>query len=144
MQMPGSTKLVLNRRTSVSTKIHGATSNMLMVRFAVSLVMSLLVVSTVILCPLMGCQGDVGALSEPCCHQSKVPSSSCPRSTIQDCSYSLIGNGKIATATVQPSIAGLHPVLPGLPISDVQSFSDTENRFPNSAGLYLRIRVLLI
>jgi len=63
---------------------------------------------------------------------------------LQDCPYFILEKGKTA-----PSIASAAPVLCRQTTSDLwapDSFSTmrTEARLPDSAGLYLRVRALLI
>ncbi len=62
----------------------------------------------------------------------------------QDCPYFILDRGKIAQA-----IAGIPPVDAGLisvgpPASNPFSIIHAEIRLLDSAGLYLRVRVLLI
>ena len=96
--------------------------------------------SILTVCPLMACGP---ALDSDCCHRSQ-PSPTCPKTTLQECPYSLLEKGKTAAAVTQVLSVALDPVSPDVSVSDDYSFIQTTNRVPSSNGLYLRIRVLLI
>src|SRR5258708_20297261 len=109
-------------------------------RFAVAAVMALVLLSILTVCPLMAC-GPV--LDSDCCHRSQPSPTSCPKTTLQECPYSLLEKGKTATAIVHVLSAALEPVSPDVSDSSAYTIHST-NTFPTSNRLYLRIRVLLI
>ncbi len=62
----------------------------------------------------------------------------------QDCPYFILDRGKVTQV-----IADISPVNPGLisvdlPAPNPFSITPTKARLPDSTGLYLRVRVLLI
>ena len=64
--------------------------------------------------------------------------------TIQSCPYLSLEKSTAATTTPDAVSVSLNPVSPELPIVNWLSSFGIEDRLPNSAGLFLRIRVLLI
>ncbi len=104
-------------------------------------VLALALLSILTVCPLMAC-GFM--LDSRCCHDSQSLPLSCPKATLQDCPYTLLEKGKTATAMAQVSSVALEPVSSTASDSHAHSFIQHKNRVPNSNGLYLRIRVLLI
>jgi len=103
--------------------------------------MALVLLSILTVCPLMACGP---ALDSDCCHRSQPSPTSCPKTTLQECPYSLLDKGKTATAMVHALSVALEPVPLDVSVSDPSSFIRNKNRVPSSNGLYLRIRVLLI
>jgi len=64
--------------------------------------------------------------------------------TIQDCAYFIIEKGKTAQPAVFVSPVALHRTALDLRAPDQSSGVRAESRLPDSAGLFLRVRVLLI
>jgi hypothetical protein len=107
----------------------------------VASLVAIVLLSLVAICPLPACA--MALAQHGCCHKSQAQPH-CPMPTLQDCPYFILEKGKTA-----PTIANFVPVLCRQPASDLwapNSFSTirTEARLPDSAGLYLRVRVLLI
>jgi len=92
------------------------------------------------MCPLPAC---AMAQAHACCHKSQTQPH-CPMPTVQDCPYFILEKGKTT-----PSVASLTPALAQVMASDFHVPDPfftvrTETRLPDSAGLYLRVRALLI
>jgi hypothetical protein len=104
----------------------------------VASVLALVLLSILTVCPLMACGPT---LDSSCCHPSPA---SCPKTTLQECPYSLLEKGKTATAMAHVLSVALQPVSSDAGVSAAYSFIQSKNRVPSSNGLYLRIRVLLI
>jgi hypothetical protein len=102
--------------------------------------MALVLLGILTVCPLMAC-GLM--LDNRCCHDSQSPPTSCPKTTLQECPYSLLEKGKTATAMAHVLSAALEQVSHAVSVPDAYSFIPSTNRVPSSNGLY-RIRVLLI
>jgi hypothetical protein len=117
-----------------------------MMRTVVAFTMALVLVSILAVCPLMACPLTAGSgeVGKPCCHKSQTQPASCPRTTVQDCPYFILENSKTAKTASQTFVIGLPPVSPEVSVSDGFSILPAKTRLPNSAGLFLRIRVLLI
>lgn len=97
--------------------------------------MALALLGILTACPLMAC--GLLSTSPPCCHHT-------PKNTVQVCPYLLLEKGKTSAAMAHPLSATLDPVSHDFSVSVASSFIGSESRIPNSHGLYLRIRVLLI
>ncbi len=112
----------------------------------VAFVMAVMLVSIATVCPAIACPlGQVsGTQSRSCCHQPQPQPTSCPRTTIQSCPYLSLEKSTAATTTPDAVSVSLTPVSPELPVLNRLSPFGIEDRLPNSAGLFLRIRVLLI
>ena len=132
-------------RKMLPTKIVFGTSTPLM-RTGVAFMMALILVSAVTNCPAIAC--PIRANSGPtksCCHEPKPQQpTSCPRTTIQNCPYLILEKITAATATPVVASVSFHPISPELPALNRRSLSGAEDRLPDSSGLFLRIRVLLI
>jgi hypothetical protein len=112
----------------------------------VAFLMALMLLSIVAVCPLMACSIAVGpdAGGDSCCHKSQQPPASCPRTTVRDCPYFVLENAK--TPKPAPAIFAFifHPTSTDIAVSSHFSILPAENRLPNSAGLFLRIRVMRV
>jgi hypothetical protein len=107
----------------------------------VASLVAIVLLSLVAICPLPAC--TMALAQHGCCHKSQAQPH-CPMPTLQDCPYFILEKSKTA-----PTIANFVPVLCRQLASDLwapNSFSTirTEATVPDSAGLYLRVRVLLI
>ena len=137
--------LSLGERKMLPTEIRFSTSTSMM-RTAVAFVLALMLVSIATVCPAVACPlGQVSSTqSRSCCHQPQPQPTSCPRTTIQNCPYLSLEKSTAATTTPDAVSVSLTPVSPELPVWNRLSSFGIEDRLPNSAGLFLRIRVLLI
>src|SRR6266478_8456650 len=139
--------LSLGERKMLPTKIRfGTSTSMMMMRTAVAFVMAVMLLSIATVCPAIACPlGQVsGTQSRSCCHQPQPQPTSCPRTTIQSCPYLSLEKSTAATTTPDAVSVSLNPVSPELPIVNRLSSFGIEDRLPDSSGLFLRIRVLLI
>src|SRR5258708_13732379 len=105
--------------------------------FAVARVLALVLLRILTACPLMACGP---ALDSDCCHRSQPSPTSCPKTTLQECPYSLLEKGKTATAMVHVLSAALEPVSPDASDSNAYSIH-TKTRLPTSKRLSLPIPV---
>lgn len=115
------------------------------VRTVVASLVAAVLMSLLAICPLTACAmaPDSDAAHHGCCHKHPQPTH-CPLRTVQDCPYFILAKGKI-TQTVAPVSADVFQVVaPDLRVPDHSSSFRGETRLPNSKGLYLRVRVLLI
>ena len=135
----------LGIRRMSPTKIRFGTSNPVM-KAAVALTMALVLVSFST-CPAIACPlgSHSSTSSKSSCHEPKPQEpTSCPRTTIQTCPYLSLEKSTAAKTTLNSASVPLNTVSLELPVSDRLSSFGIEDRLPNSAGLFLRIRVLLI
>jgi hypothetical protein len=107
----------------------------------VASLVAIVLLSLLAICPLPACA--MALAQHGCCHKSQAQPH-CSMPTLQDCPYFILEKGKTA-----PTVASYAPALCRQTGSDLHapdSFSAirTEARLPDSAGLYLRVRVLLI
>jgi len=107
----------------------------------VASLVAVVLLSLIAVCPLPACA--MALTHHGCCHKSQTQPR-CPMPTLQDCPYFILEKGKTA-----PTVASFAPVLCRQITSDFctpdfLSTIRTEARLPDSAGLYLRVRVLLI
>jgi len=101
--------------------------------------------SLLAICPLTACAMalDSDVAHHGCCHKHPQPTH-CPLPTVQDCPYFILAKGKI-TQTAAPISADIFQVVtPDFRVPDQFSTFRSETRLPDSKGLYLRVRVLLI
>ena len=141
----GSDTLVLGEDKMLPTKRRFRTSTPLM-RTTVAWMMALMLVSIATICPAIACPIKVNSsTSKSCCHEPKPQQpTSCPRPTIQNCPYLILEKSTPPTTTFDALPVSLLPVSFKLPaLNRLRSFG-TEDRLPDSSGLFLRIRVLLI
>jgi hypothetical protein len=132
-------------RRMLPTKIGFGTSNPVM-RTAVALTMALMLVS-LSTCPAIACPlgSHSSTSSKSSCHEPKPQQpTSCPRTTIQTCPYLSLEKSTAANPTINAVSVALKPITPEVPALNRLSSPGIEDRLPNSAGLFLRIRVLLI
>jgi len=121
------------------------TSTSLM-KTAVAFMMALMLLSIVAVCPLMACPITAGSDGggESCCRKSQHPPTSCPRTTVRDCPYFILENGKTPN-TASPIFTFIfHPTTTDTAVSLNVSILPAESRLPNSAGLFLRIREMRV
>ena len=118
-----------------------ATSTITM-RTAVSLTLAFVLVTFLAICPSMACPLNAGQRAGGCCHKSQQGHNSCPRPVV-DCPYLILERGKTAL-TVPTAVAPPKSVLPYIEPADLPTVIAATSRVPDSAGLFLRIRVLLI
>ena len=97
-------------------------------------------------CPFTACAMAPEVVAHHgCCHKSPQPQPArCPLPSIQDCPYFILEKGKTSQTTAQVWVVACQPITPILRIADPFFTARTETRLPDSAGLYLRLRVLLI
>ena len=117
-----------------------------LVKTAVAFMMALMLLTIVAICPLMACPITAGSDGggESCCRKSQHPPISCPRTTVRDCPYFVLENGKTPN-TASPIFTFIfHPTSTDSAVSPHLSIPPAESRLPNSAGLFLRIRVLRV
>ena len=110
-------------------------------------IMALMLVSIATICPAVACPlgTSSGTQSGSCCHEPKPEQpTSCPRTTIQNCPLLNVEKITAATATPDALPVSFHPVSSELPILNRRSLLGIEDRLPDSSGLFLRIRVLLV
>lgn len=114
---------------------------------AVAFAMTVFLVSVVALCPAIACPLMAAhADSDSCCHHpQKTPTAPCPLQTVPDCPYTILEKSKTNPAATHAHWAGAaiqvapHTILPAAgPTIDVPT------RLVDTAGLFLRNRVLLI
>ena len=115
-------------------------------RTAVAVMMALMLLSIVAVCPLMACPITAGSSGggESCCHKSQHPPTSCPRTTVRDCPYFVLENGKTPKPALPIFAFVFLPASTDIAVSSHLSILPAESRLPNSAGLFLRIRVLRV
>ena len=97
-------------------------------------------------CPLTACAmvPEVVAHHNRC-HKSPQPQPArCPLPSVQDCPYFILEKGKTSRIAEQVSVMDSQPITPILRVADQLSAARIETRRPDAAGLYLRVRVLLI
>src|SRR5438067_892681 len=113
---------------------------------AVAFMLALMLLSIVAVCPLMACSiaGGSDGGGESCCHKSQHPPASCPRTTVRDCPYFVLENGKTPDAASALFTICFHPILTDIAVSSHVSILPGESRLPNSAGLFLGIRVMRV
>ena len=136
----------LGARKMSPTKIRFGTSTPLM-KSTVAWMMVLALVSIATICPADACPLGTSspAQSKSCCHEPKSQQpTSCPRTTTQNCPFLNIEKITPATGTPDALSASFYSVAPQLPVSNPIRSSEIEDRLPDSSGLFLRIRVLLI
>jgi hypothetical protein len=94
----------------------------------------------------MACPMTAGLDSggESCCQKSPHISTSCPRTTVRDCPYFVLENGK--TPKPEPTLFTFifYPASTDIAVSPDFSILPAESRLPNAAGLFLRIRVMRV
>ena len=118
-----------------------AASNITM-RAAISFILALLLFTFLAVCASMACPLNVGPQAGGCCHKSHQGHNSCP-SPVFDCPYVILEKGK--TALAEPTAVAPPPsVIPCVQPADSPSVIAAISRVPDSADLFLRIRVLLI
>jgi len=107
----------------------------------VALLVVMVLLGLVAVCPIPACAMD--AAQHGCCHKPHARRH-CPMPTIQDCPSFILEKGKTV-----PSVVGFAPVI--LARTAANSWAQhhpstyrTEIRRPDPAGLYLRVRALLI
>ena len=109
--------------------------------------MTLILISVVALCPAVACPLMAAAHAESgsCCHQPQTHPAPCPLKSVPDCPYSILEksktnpgatHGKLVAAVIRTAPLVTLPVA-GLAVS-------VPCRLVDAAGLFLRIRVLLI
>ena len=135
----------LGARKMLPTKIRFGTSTSLM-RTAVAFVMALMLVSIVTACPAVACPlgANSSTPSKSCCHEPNPQPTSCPRTTVQNCPYFSIEKSTAATTTPDAVSVSFDSISPELPVLKRLPSFEIEGRLPDSSGLFLRFRVLLI
>jgi len=105
------------------------------------MLLTMLAISKIMACPITA--GSDGG-GESCCRKSQHPPTSCPRTTVRDCPYFILENGK--TPNTAPPIVTFtfHPTSTDNAVSPNVSILPVESRLPNSADLFLRICVLRV
>src|SRR5579862_5672421 len=121
------------------------TSDVMKRALATSVVANLL--SVLFLCPLVICASTANdhSVTHDCCHKSHSQPAPCPSKTSPDCFYSILEKSKTSSAAIHWhwAISALPAQLSGsLPLSS--HAARAAYRLVNSAGLFLRNRVLLI
>jgi len=106
----------------------------------------MVLVGLLAVCPLMACaMAPEIAPHHGCCHKSPQPQPArCPLPSIQDCPYFILEKGKTSQTTAQVAVTACRSITPILRVADHFFAALTETTLPDSAGLYLRLRVLLI
>jgi len=113
-------------------------------RTAAAFTMVLVLLGAVTFCSLIACP-LAAAASDSCCHKPQSSSGPpCHSKTLQDCPYLLLENGKTAPIATYAVTAHTQPVTPELTLQDGHSIVPAGFRLTDSAGLFLRNRVLLI
>jgi hypothetical protein len=123
---------------SIENSVRTSVSSM---RSAVAIGMAMLLFSILALCPVMAC--PLTPATKSCCHKAQTEFPSYPP-TIQACPYLLLDKGQTVTASVILATIALPPVSPNRTVVRASAISGNEIRLPDSSGLYLRLRVLLI
>lgn len=118
------------------------TSNVVM-RSTFAVLMTVVLIATVAGCPLMACAFAPGS-SHACCHKHQNGRTPCGSETeMQQCAYSLLEHSRTAAP-----VAALAPAITAAFNQPDRAFSAVSDRLPvrlaDSAGLYLRLRVLLV
>jgi len=111
-------------------------------RTTVSLMLTLVLISFVAICPSMACPLNASAQTGGCCHKSHQPHDSC-HGPVVDCPYLILEKGKTAVGlsqTLAPPQSSTLPVL----VKSLANLVTPASRVPDSADLFLRIRMLLI
>lgn len=118
----------------------------LSVRSIVASLVVTMLVGLLAVCPLTACaMAPEVAAQHDCGHKSPQPQPRrCPLPSVQDCPYFILERGKTSQTTVQVSVLACRPITPIFRVADAFFAARTETRLPNSAGLHLRLRVLLI
>lgn len=111
-------------------------------RTVVSVTLAFVLITFLAICPSMACPLTAGPQAGGCCHKSHQGHHSCPSPAL-DCPYLILERGKTAV-TVSTALAAPQPVLPYVQPADSATATTTTSRVPDSADLFLRIRVLLI
>ena len=111
------------------------------VRDIVAPLVAIVLLSLLAICPIPAC--GMTLAQHGCCHKPHAQPH-CPMPTVQDCPYFILEKGKTV-----PSFVGFAPVIVARTTANswVQHHSSTirtEFRLSDSAGLYLRVRALLI
>jgi hypothetical protein len=112
------------------------------VRTVVASLVTVVLLSLLAVCPLTACSllPDNDAARHSCCHKP----THCPLPTVQDCPYFILEKGKITQTAAPVSVHFFQVVTPDVRVPDQFSSLRGETRLPDSEGLYLRVRVLLI
>ena len=119
---------------------------LVVMRTALALAMSFLLLSVITACPLLACplKADVSAAPKSCCHKPHSHPLPCEQPAAKNCPYLVLERGKASPIQSQAVAAGLVPNSPDLHAILGESTVPSHGRIPDSAGLYLRIRVLLV
>jgi len=109
--------------------------------FVAAILLSLLTV-----CPMTACvtMSDLAAAHHGCCHKPQSQPARCPMPTVQDCAYFILERGKMAQAIEAVSPVSVTGLALDLAVADLHAEFRVETRLPDFAGLYLRVRTLLI
>jgi hypothetical protein len=100
---------------------------------AVAFMMAFMLLSIVAICPIMACPMTAGS-----------DGGGESRTTVRDCPYFVLENGKTPN-TASPIFNFIfHPTLTDSAVSSHSSILPAESRLPNSAGLFLRICMLRV
>jgi hypothetical protein len=115
-------------------------------RAIVASIVVTVLVGLLAVCPLMACaMAPEIAAHHGCCRKSPQPQPTrCPLPSVQDCPYFILEKGKTSQTTAQVSVVACQPITAIFRVADQFFAARTETRLPDSAGLYLRVRVLLI
>ncbi|HUK17266.1 MAG TPA: hypothetical protein VLW65_12670 [Bryobacteraceae bacterium] len=119
-------------------------SNQVM-RQATALLMTLLLVTIVAACSLMGCAfaADSSTSGHACCHKHSSGMPCAPKTKMQQCAYNLLEQSK--ASSMQISVAAPAPATTAPePVAAASASPRRPQRLADSMGLHLRIRVLLI
>src|SRR5712691_3233355 len=137
--------IILGARKMLPTKIRFGTSTSMM-RTAVAFMMALMLVSIATICPAIACPIRANSSTgKSCCHEQKSQRpTSFPRTTIQNCPYLSLEKSTPPTSTPDSFSVSFNTPSPQVPVLDRLSSWEIEDRLPNSAGLFLRIRVLRV
>jgi hypothetical protein len=106
--------------------------------------MVLLLLSAVAFCSLIACP-LAAAANDSCCHKPQSHSGPpCHSKAVQHCPYLVLENGKTTPIATYAVSVHIQPVTPAFNLRDTHPIVRTEFRLPDSEGLFLRNRVLLI
>ena len=107
--------------------------------------MAAMLVAAVTVCPLLACplRQNCPAPSRPVCHHKQSHSAPCTHSA-QDCPYTILAKSDRNTAGWDGVALQAARILPGLVRPACPRSEDAGGRLIDSAGLFLRHRVLLI
>ena len=118
---------------------------MKMMRTAVAIVATLLVLSVITACPLLACplNADYAAAGKSCCHKSHSAPKPC-EPTARNCPYDMLERGKTTPVLAHILSVALISTATVVPAPDRDSTAPAFSALSESLPLFLRIRVLRI